>query len=139
MCVWPCKRQVKPVPTPQVPQVEVVIKISKSQGMKYLVERFIYLVESINTASWFQPPDSDLLFEAIRTGEVINTMKPRTKEERRLYRDYKRNDKFLEDLLRPKPRIYTMRPPTPPPQRPTWHTKVERFDMNGNLLTTQYL
>jgi len=139
MCVWPCKRRVKPVPVSETP-VNKVVKISKLYGMKFLIERFIHLVEDINTKTWFEPPDSDLLFEAIRIGEIINTMKPRTKEERRLYKNYRHYDKFLEALLRPKPRIYTMRPPTPPPpQKPTWHTKVERFDMNGNLLTTQYL
>jgi len=99
-------------------------------------------MEDIDKKTWFEPPASDNVIEAIRIGGLINTITPKTKEEKRLYKHYKIQDKKLEELIKAPPRdahILRQKPPPPPPVKPWWHTKVERFDMYGDLISTQYL
>jgi hypothetical protein len=152
MCFWPCQRPKPPIVKPSIVlesptkvQIEPPTQKKKisTATLRYLIERFTILMEEIDKKTWFQPPSSDSVNEAIRLGGLINTIKPKTKEEKRLYKHYRIQDKILEDLIKPPGRdpdiIRQKPPPPPPPVKPWWHTKVERFDMYGHLVSTQYL
>jgi len=146
-----CKRLknslVKPskvLESPTKPPVEkpIVIAMSNIVKLRYLIGRFNILIEDINRKTWFEPPNSDLVFEAIKIGGIINTIQPKTKKEKQLYKIYKKGDKILEGIIKAPPidpDIVRQKPPPPPEPKPWWHTKVERFDEYGNLISTQYL
>jgi hypothetical protein len=147
-CKRPKKRIVEPSkilesPTKKPPdESPIQIRVQNTETLQYLVGRFTILIEDIDRKTWFEAPSYDLVLEAIKICRLINNIKPVTKKDKYLYKIFKINDKILEEIIKPPPidpDIIRINPPPPPPPKPWWHTKVERFDMYGVLVSTQYL
>ena len=112
-------------------------------SMKFLVERYIILCENLNEKNWRIPFYTDLMYEAIRIGGIVERLERNTKEKRRLYKIYKKYEKHIIQLLKPPPidpDIVRVKPVKEiEAEKITWFTKVERFDENGYLVSTEYL
>jgi len=112
-------------------------------SMKFLVERYIILCENLNEDNWRIPFYTDLMYEAIRIGGKIESLHRKTREQKRLYKIYKKYEKHIDKLLKPPPidpdiiRVKQLKEPEP--EKLKWFTKVERFDENGFLVSTEYL
>jgi len=109
--------------------------------MKYLVERYVVLCEHLTEENWRIPIHTELLYEANRIAGLIIHMPRKTKEHKRLYRIFKKYDKHIDNLLKVSPieseMVRTVAKVEP--IKPWWHTKVERIDDYGRVLSTQYL
>jgi hypothetical protein len=112
-------------------------------SMKFLVERYIILCENLNEKNWRIPFYTDLMYEAIRIGGIVERLERNTKEKRRLYKIYKKYEKHIIQLLKPPPidpDIVHVKPVKEiEAEKITWFTKVERFDENGYLVSIEYL
>ena len=112
-------------------------------SMKYFVERYMFLCEELNEANWRIPFHTVKMYEAIKIGGIIERIPRKTPQQKRLYKIYKKHEKHIDKLLKPPPidpnivRVKPIKDDTP--VKPTWFTKVERFDVNGFLVSTEYL
>jgi hypothetical protein len=143
MC-FKCFRK-KPIAVNDVKAVEVnppPVRIAMP-SIKFLVERYIILCDNLNENNWRIPFYTDLMYEAIRIGGKIESLQRKTREQKGLYKIYKKYEKHIIKLLKPPPidpdiiRIKQLKDPEP--EKLKWFTKVERFDENGFLVSTEYL
>jgi hypothetical protein len=112
-------------------------------SMKFLVERYIILCETLNEDNWRIPFYTVFMYEAIKIGGKIESLQRKTREQKRLYRIYKKYEKHIDKLLKPPPidpgNIRIKQIKELEPEKLKWFTKVEKFDTNGFLVSTEYL
>lgn len=129
-------------PQPQSKQNPNPTEISIA-SMKYFVERYMFICEELNETNWRIPFYTVLMYEAIKIGGILERIPRTTRMRKKLYKIYKKHELHIDKLLKPPPidpnivRVKPIKDDTP--AKPKWFTKVERFDTNGFLLSTQYL
>ena len=133
----------EPVQTSTKPDTNPKPTVISIASMKYFVERYMFLCEELNEANWRIPFHTVNMYEAIRIGGIIERIPRKTRAHKRLYKIYKKYELHIDKLLKPPPidpNIVRVKPiQINTPVKPWWFTKVERFDSNGFLVSTQYL
>jgi len=136
---------IQPEPKPIIQEASKETRITVyNYRIKWVVEEYLYVVSQITKKNIFLLDwvNIDRFNYLMMLTKRLYALKPKTREDRRWYKKFKRADAYIDSIMFDNTKNYILTPEKaqlPPPPVFKYITKIERFDENGYLYSTSYI
>jgi hypothetical protein len=111
--------------------------------IKWVVEEYLYVVSQMTKDNIFllEYENTERLRYMMILMKRLYALKPKTREDRRWYKKFRKADAYIDSIMFDNTKNYVLTPEKVVVSPPVFKyiTKIERFDENGYLYSTNYI